>query len=454
MREGARQIAATLREHGHQALWAGGCVRDLVLGRIPKDYDIATDATPDAVMRLFPNAVAVGKAFGVILAPWLGHNYEVATFRSDLGYSDGRRPDAVRFSDARADAERRDFTINAMFMNPLDETVLDYAGGMDDLKARLIRCVGDPEKRLGEDMLRMLRAVRFASTLGFTIESGTMAAIRRHAPGIRRISAERIRQEFERILTESLKPGDALRLMDEAGLLEIILPEVAAMKGQEQPPQFHPEGDVFTHTVIMLNDMERPSPRLAFACLLHDVGKPACARQAEDRLRFHGHAQKSAEMAETIMTRLKMPTDDIKAVVYCIANHMRFMEVTRMRRSTLLKLTSQPTFPLELEMHRLDCLASHGDISNHEFLVRFTAELHPQRALPKPFVSGEDIMKMGVPQGPAVGEWKHKAFEAQLEGVLRDREHALEWLAAAMRDSTNNPAAGDRGSRRETGGGK
>lgn len=440
LRQGAREIAARLRACGYQALWAGGCVRDLLMGRQPNDYDVATNATPQELLRLFPEAVPVGKAFGVVVVPWHGHNYELATFRADMGYSDGRRPDAVKFSDAQTDARRRDFTINALFMDPETLEVIDYVEGRRDIAARLIRCVGDADARFSEDHLRMLRAIRFAATLDFAVEEKTFAAIRRNAPKIQKISAERIQQELLRLLTESERPGSGIRLLDSSRLLEFILPEVAALKGQEQPPAFHPEGDVFTHTTLMLDAMGKGPSRLALACLLHDVGKPACAHKAEDRLRFHGHARKSAELAENILRRLKISNDDIKAITYIIENHMRFMDVTRMRRATLIRLTSEPTFPLELEMHRLDCIASHGDISNYEFLKQFVAQREAEPALPQPYVTGADILKMGIPEGPEVGKWKNKAFEAQLDGHFRDREHALEWLASAIKTGSGAAA--------------
>jgi len=428
LRRLATEAVRRLQDAGHVAYWAGGCVRDLLLGKTPKDYDIATDASPETVMALFPDAIAVGKSFGVVRAPVQGTFFEIATFRKDHAYLDGRRPTRVSFTDAAADANRRDFTINALFYDPAAGAVLDFVNGRRDLEARLIRCVGEPAGRFSEDYLRMLRAVRFSGRLGFEIEAATAAAIRALAPRVAAISPERVREELTRTLVESRRPGDALRLMDGLDLLAPLIPEVAALKHQPQPPEFHPEGDVFTHTLLMLNLMRNPTPRLAFAVLLHDVGKPATARHDGERLRFDGHDSEGAIQAMRIMTRLRFSNDDIAAVTHCVRNHMRFLDVPRMKRSTLRRLVGLPTFPLELELHRLDCLASHGSLDNHDFLVAFQRELAAEPVLPEPWLTGRDIMGLGIPEGPEVGSWRRKAYDAQLDSRFPGRAELLAWL--------------------------
>jgi poly(A) polymerase len=428
IRAAAVSAVRRLQEAGHTAYWAGGCVRDRLLGREPKDYDIATDAVPDRVLALFPDSVEVGKAFGVVRARWDGCWFETATFRRDHAYHDGRRPDGVSFCDPRADAERRDFTINALFFDPVAERLHDFVGGQDDLRARLVRCVGDPEARMREDYLRLLRAPRFAETLGFALHPDTEAAVRRQAPALAGVSAERVRDELTRLLTEALHPGGALERLDDLNLLAVVLSEVAAMKGQQQPPQFHPEGDVFQHTVLMLNLMDRRDPLLAWAVLLHDVGKPLTAEETPDRIRFNRHSEEGAALAESLLRRLRFPVDTIQAVTHCIHNHMRFMEVRKMRPATLRRLMGAPTFETELELHRLDCLASHGALDNYSFLVERKAEYAERPVLPAPWVTGRDIMAMGVPEGRVVGHWRREAYDAQLDGRFPDREALLGWL--------------------------
>lgn len=441
--DGARDVVRRLTEAGFTALWAGGCVRDLIMGRTPKDFDIATAATPDQVERLFPGSMTVGKSFGVVRVKMHGLEYEVATFRKDQAYRDGRHPEGVEFTDEQTDALRRDFTINALFLDPLAGTVRDYVGGQADLAARLIRAVGRPDERFAEDHLRMMRAVRFAATLNFELDPATADAIRRHAAQIEKVSAERIQQELTRTMLEAAHPGAAIELLQAVGLLPVILPEISALRGQEQPPQFHPEGDVWTHTIMMLNAM-RPEPntlaelgptvrqppdlRLAYAVLLHDVGKPGTAKFVENRIRFDCHASVGATMAEEILKRLRLPNDDIKAIAFCIANHMRFMDVQRMRKATLCRLVGAPTFATELELHRLDCAASHGDLSNHAFLVAFQAARRAEPVLPKPWVTGHDILPLGITAGREVGRWKQLVYDAQLEGLVENREAALAWL--------------------------
>jgi poly(A) polymerase len=433
--QGAGEVVRRLQAAGFTTYWAGGCVRDLLLGRTPKDYDVATNAPPDDVLARFPGAVAVGKSFGVVRVAVGEHWYEVATFRQDQAYRDGRRPERVVFSDPATDAGRRDFTINALFCDPVRQTVLDYVQGRADLEARLVRAVGAPLERFREDHLRMLRAVRFAATLEFRLDPATATAIRAVAPAIAAISAERIRDELTRTWTESPRPGDALDLLFDVGLLAVILPEVAAMRGQEQPPEYHPEGDVFRHTASLLNQMRTPSPRLAWAALLHDVGKPPTAQFADGRWRFERHAPVGADVAGRILDRLRFARDDAEAIVHMIANHMRFVDVAAMRRSTLRRLVGAPTFPDEIELHRLDCCASHGDLVNYRYLTDFRRQMEAEPVLPEPWITGRDVMALGVPEGPEVGRWRKAAYDLQLEGSLPDRAALLAWLGDAVRQS-------------------
>ncbi len=435
---GALDILNTLRTRGHDAYWAGGCVRDKLLGRTPKDIDIVTSARPDQIAPLFSKTVAIGKAFGVIGVVRDGALYEVATFRKESLYSDGRRPDEVTFTDAREDAQRRDFTINALFYDPIEGQVLDFVGGREDMRSKQIRAVGDPGRRFQEDHLRMLRGIRFASTLDFTMEAVTWNAIVQHAHLIARISPERIRDELVRILTESVKPGFALRRLHDAGLLPVILPEVDAMVGVEQPPEFHPEGDVFTHVCMMLDLMQQPTTELALAVLLHDVGKPPTARvgpgrDGRDRIRFDTHDKKGADMAERILRRLRFPNALVSAVVQCVRNHMRFMHVREMRRAKLRALIASPTFDTELELHRLDCLGSHGDLTNYHFLKEYRETLQDEPALPDPWVRGDDLLALGVPEGPEIGRLLREAYAQQLEGHVEDRAALLDWLKTQIK---------------------
>ena len=424
----AREAVVRLQAAGFTAYWAGGCVRDMLMQRDPRDIDIATNAVPDEIARLFPGSVMVGKAFGVVRAPLGGCFFEIATFRKDHAYLDGRHPTGVTFSDPPTDAKRRDFTINAMFYDPVTETIHDYVGGQADLAARLVRCVGTPSRRIEEDRLRMLRAARFAATLQFTLHEDTEQAVRDCAPAISSVSAERIRDEITRILLESCAAGDAIALLDTLGLLHPVLPEITAMKGQAQPEQFHPEGDVFQHTILMLNLMRERDTVLAYAALLHDVGKPDTAIAAPDRIRFHNHASRGADMAAAILRRLRFRKREADQVVHCIRNHMRFIDVPRMKRATLRRLVGAPTFCVELELHRLDCLASHGGMQNYDFLLEFRREMAREPVLPKRWVSGRDLLPLGIPQGPAVGTWLRRAYDAQLEERFGDRDSLLAWL--------------------------
>lgn len=439
-------VLKKIRGAGFTAFFAGGAVRDKLLGRTPKDYDIATNALPEQVEDLFPKTVAVGKAFGVIMVVQDGHEIEVATFREDAGYQDGRRPDSVSFCGAEEDAKRRDFTANGMFYDPIADEIIDYVGGREDLNKQMIRAIGEPDRRFAEDHLRMLRAVRFAHTLGFTIDPATRAAIKAHADDLAKISIERIENEFSRILTESLRPGDALRELVDLGLMKHIIPEVLPMIGQEQPEEFHPEGDVFEHTVLMLNLMNEQASLpakpanfdkiLAYSVLLHDVGKPDTAFMGEDRLRFHGHEGKSAQMAEEILRRLRLPNKEIQQIVEAVAGHMRFKDVRKMNKSTLRKLMGKETFDLELELHRVDCEGSHGLLDNHEFLLKKAEEMKNEPVLPDRWISGRDLIELGVPPGPRIGELLQKAYDAQLENKFSTRSGLIQWIQQHIRSSS------------------
>jgi len=426
-RDLALKLGARLREAGHQAYLVGGCVRDLLLEREPKDYDIATDARPERLLDLFPGAEQVGAHFGVIRVREGTAEVEVATFRSDRFYRDGRHPEQVDFeTDPRQDVLRRDFTINALLLDPVTKRLLDFVGGREDLDRRLIRSVGDAEQRFREDHLRMVRAVRFAARLGFEIESGTFEAIRRLAPLIQRVSAERIRDEILRILTE----GGARRgfeLLEATGLLREILPEIAAMKGVPQPPEFHPEGDVWTHTLLMLEAMHEPTPTLALGVLLHDVGKPATFSPASagDRIRFNDHAQVGARITVEILERLRCSNEMIRQVQALVAHHLRFIEVRRMREATLKRFLRLERFDEHLELHRLDCLASHGDLSNYEFVKQRREALAPETLRPPRLLTGHDLIREGYRPGPAFARMLEEVETAQLESRIRTPEEAL-----------------------------
>jgi poly(A) polymerase len=420
----ARSTIDRLRAAGHAAYLVGGCVRDLLLGRTPNDFDVATSARPDELLRLFPRADRVGAHFGVVLIHEDGAHVEVATFRSDLEYLDGRRPEGMRFeTDPREDALRRDFTINALLLDPVSGEVLDFTGGRADLAAKIIRAIGDPETRFREDHLRLLRAVRFAARLGFEIEPQTFAAMRRLAPLIQSVSAERIRDELARILTEgSARRG--LELLDQAGLLHQILPEIEAMKGVAQPPEFHPEGDVWTHTLIMLDGLRHPSLELALGVLLHDVGKPPTFRIA-DRIRFDGHVEEGIKLAHALLNRLRFPNYVIEQVEALIANHMKFRETPHMRESTLKRFIRMPDFEQHMELHRLDCLSSHGHLDNYEFVRRKQSEVPPEELKPSPLITGDDLIAEGLKPGPMFGKVLREIEDAQLEGRIATREEAL-----------------------------
>jgi poly(A) polymerase len=428
-REVADRIGAVLREAGHQAYLVGGCVRDLVLGREPADYDVATDATPDRVQELFPQSLAVGAQFGVIVVVEDSIQVEVATFRSDVGYSDGRHPDHVVYaSSAEKDVRRRDFTINALLLDPRTGEVLDFVGGRDDLRAGLIRAIGNPDERFREDKLRMVRAVRFAARFGYEIESATRAAIMRLPGRILEVSAERLRDELTKILTEGAARR-GLELLNEAGLLQVLLPEISAMKGVEQPPQFHPEGDVWTHTLLMLEQLPSGcSATLAWGVLLHDVGKPPTfspPARPEDRIRFDHHAEVGTRMAEEICRRLRFSSDDTVQVAALVANHLRFKDAPAMRPSTLKRFVRLNRFEEHLELHRLDCLSSHRHLDNYELVRRFVAETPLEEVRPARLLTGDDLKEMGFTPGPLFREILGLVEDAQLDGRIHTREDAI-----------------------------
>jgi poly(A) polymerase len=429
MEQTAREICARLRERGHIAYFAGGCVRDMVRGIAPKDIDTATDARPGQVQQIFARTFAVGAHFGVIVVLENDHQFEVATFRSDDTYTDGRRPDAVRFSSPEEDAQRRDFTINGMFFDPAKNEVIDFVHGCADLQAKLIRAIGDPAQRFSEDRLRLLRAVRFATVLEFTIEEKTWRALVENAPSITQISAERIRDELVRIFLspQRVRGWD---LLDQSGLLRAIIPEIEKMKGCEQPRQFHPEGDVFQHTRIMLGLLpENVTVPLVFSVILHDIAKPVTASVDETgRIRFNAHDRIGAEMTARIMERLRFSRAEIDDTVEMVRQHMVFKDVPNMRVAKLKRFMARPTFTEELELHRVDCASSHAMLENYDFLQRKKEEFANEPIIPPPLVRGDDLIAMGMKPGPKFGEILEAVETRQLEGALRTREEALAWI--------------------------
>ncbi|PYV51055.1 MAG: phosphohydrolase [Acidobacteria bacterium] len=454
----AISVVRTLRDKGHQAYLVGGCVRDLLLKREPADYDISTEATPNEVMRIFPETYAVGAQFGVVLVPLpeseraaiaaaegqeagrpleeraiSGHQHkfciEVATFRSDVGYSDGRHPDEVRFSrDPKQDVQRRDFTINGLLLDPLTDQVLDFVGGQKDLETKTIRAIGDPQLRFAEDKLRMLRAVRFAARFEYTIEPATFAAIRALAAQIHQVSRERVRDELTRMLVEG-HARQAFELLDETGLLREVLPEIFSMKGIEQPPEFHPEGDVFVHTLLLLENLPRPCPiTLAWGALLHDVGKPPTFRRAPDRIRFDEHAKVGTKMAEAICQRLRFSNEEIKQILSLVENHMRFGDVERMKPSTFKRFIRLPRFDEHLELHRLDCEGSHRSLRLYDFTREKRAEMPASAIHPEPLLSGNDLIAAGYAPGPVFKEILTAVEDAQLEGGVQSKKQAMKFV--------------------------
>jgi poly(A) polymerase len=429
MEKVAREVAARLRESGHVAYFAGGCVRDMVRGLVPKDYDIATDARPEAVQTLFPRTFAVGAHFGVIIVLENGFQFEVATFRSDDAYIDGRHPSAVHFSSPEEDAQRRDFTINGMFYDPVAEKVIDFVAGCADIDAKLVRAIGDPARRFMEDRLRMLRAVRFATTLDYEIDKTTWQALVANAPSINQISAERIRDELIRIFVSPNRVR-GWDLLDSSGLMRAILPELDAMKGVLQPEKFHPEGDVFVHTRLMLQFLrEEVSVPLVFAVLFHDVAKPVTATvDNTGRIRFNEHDRIGAQMTDAIMHRLRFSGAQIEAIVEMVRQHMVFKDAPNMRVAKLKRFMARPTFDEELELHRVDCQSSHRMLDNYEFLQRKREEFANEPIIPPPLLRGDDLIAFGLKPGPKFGEILEAVETRQLEGTLRTREEALEWV--------------------------
>jgi tRNA nucleotidyltransferase/poly(A) polymerase len=426
----AASIVQKLQMHGFVAYFAGGCIRDALRGIPPKDIDIATDASPGKVQELFSRTIPVGVQFGVVRVLEADMEFEIATFRSDGIYLDGRHPESIRFSTPEQDAVRRDFTINGMFYDPFTEKVIDYVNGREDLSRKIVRAIGEPAKRFAEDRLRMLRAIRFASTLAFDIESGTWSAIRADAKEITKVSPERIRDELVKILVDPhrLRGFD---LLDKSGLLAVTLPEIDALKGCDQPEQFHPEGDVFVHTRLMLGLLgPNASEPQVISVLLHDIGKPPTRSfdPVDQRIRFNGHDRVGAEMAEVVMTRLRFPRHEIDLVVEAVRNHMIFKDVQQMRPAKLRRFMARPYFDIELELHRVDCAGSHGDLENYQFLVDKAAEFAREPLIPPPLIRGDDLIALGLKPGPRIGELLEAVQTAQLEGEVTTRAQAFELL--------------------------
>jgi poly(A) polymerase len=444
----ADQICLTLRRAGHQAFLVGGCVRDILLGREPVDYDVATDATPERILHIFPQALGVGAQFGVMLVPDIAkrpdeapQSVEVATFRSDIGYSDGRHPDHVVYaSTPEEDARRRDFTINALLLDPESNEILDFTGGRNDLRDGIIRAIGNPAERFREDKLRMVRAVRFAARFGYAIDPATLRAIQELAPEISQVSPERLRDELTKILTE----GAARRgfeLLRESRLLPELLPEIARTQGVEQPPQFHPEGDVWTHTLLMLEGLTPGStPTLAWGVLLHDIGKPPTFKPPagpNGRIRFDEHVEVGTRMAEEICRRLRFPNDDLQQISALVANHLRFKDVAQMKPSTLKRFVRLPRFEEHLELHRLDCLSSHRNLDAYHFVQKFLEETPPEQVRPTRLLTGDDLIALGFKPGPVFKEILESIEDAQLNGNIASREAAVE-LARELQSGTKN----------------
>lgn len=441
MRATALAIVRRLRDAGHEALFAGGCVRDRLRGVAPADHDVATSARPEDVQALFARTVPVGAAFGVILVVEDGHEVEVATFREDVGVLDGRHPAEVRFADARADALRRDFTVNGMFEDPETGAVLDFVGGRADLAARVVRAIGDPAARFREDRLRILRAVRFATVLDFRIDGATMRAAKAAAAAVASVSAERVRDELDRILLSG-RGGRGIGLLREAGLLDVVLPEVAALDGVAQPPEFHPEGDVLTHTRMMLDDYRGGGEAVALAALLHDVGKARTATvNDKGRIAFPEHAPLGARMAVDILERLRYPSRTVAQVETLVARHMDWHDLRKMRSAKQRRFLLREDFEHHLELHRMDCAACHGDLSLHRFAVEERARLAAEPPPVRPLANGDDLVRLGHRPGPSFKWMLDALLDAQLEGAVRTREEALSFLEARFPPPDGRPLA-------------
>ncbi len=429
LREEATAIVRRLQQAGHEAVFAGGSVRDALLGREPSDYDIATSATPDEVEALFERTIPVGRQFGILLVASGENHFEVATFRKDEGYEDGRRPVAVTFADIESDARRRDFTINAMFEDPVAGRILDFVGGKDDLAAGVLRAVGVPSERFGEDSLRLLRGVRFSARFGFAIEPATLAAMKEHSATINRVSAERIGDEIVRMLTEG-RAQHAFRLLDDTGLLDHVLPEISAMKGCEQSPDNHPEGDVFVHTLLCLSHLEAGcTETLALGVLLHDVAKPPCADTKPDgRRTFYGHTRDGAQMSEAILRRLRRSNATVDRVAFLVDQHLRHCSAQSMRSSTLKRFLRQDGIDELMALAKIDALSSNGDLSHWEFCRRALDELSNEQIRPQPLLRGNDLIELGVAKGPLFRTILTALEDAQLEGTVASREAAIDFV--------------------------
>jgi len=432
-RDNATAIIKRLREQGYESYFAGGCVRDMLLDKPPQDYDITTSAKPDAITEIFPQTVPVGAQFGVMLVVVDGEPFEVATFRHDGPYLDGRHPSQVRYGSLNEDILRRDFTINGMVYDPIEDRVIDLVEGKKDLERRSIRALGDARERFAEDRLRMVRAVRFAASLDFTIEEKTLAAIGDLAPTVGQISWERIGEEVTRILTEG-GARKGFELLDATGLLSHIMPEISAMKGVEQSPDYHPEGDVFTHTMLLLSHLQTPAETLAYGCLLHDVGKPVCIRREGERLTFYGHTEKGAEIAEEIMKRLKRSRATWERVAYLVRNHLRHTQASNMRLSTLKRFLGEEGIDELLDLTRIDALSSNGDLQYYRFCKQKLEEFKEEEIHPAPLLRGRDLLALGFAPGPGFSEILKQVEEAQLGGELSSREQALAWVAQHYRN--------------------
>lgn len=431
MESTATRLVERLRAAGHEAFFAGGCVRDMLLGKEAHDIDIATSARPEQVQQIFHRTVAVGAAFGVIVVLENDFEFQVATFRSDGAYKDGRHPESVSFTTSEGDAKRRDFTVNGLFYDPIEKRIIDYIGGESDLKAGILRCIGNPEERFSEDKLRLIRCVRFGASLGFQIEDETWKAVCRMAPQITIVSAERLRDELVKIFTHPSRVS-GFDLLDASGLLEILLPEVTRMKGCEQPPDFHPEGDVFVHTRLMLSLLPpEVSVPLVFSVLLHDTGKPGTFRRDETgRIRFNGHESLSAEITTSLFERLRFSNADTEATVVGVKNHMSFKDVRNMRMATLKRFLARPTIEDEMELHRVDCLGSHGLLDNHDFLRTKQVEFSNAPLIPPPIITGRDLIANGYKPSPLFKKILDAVEGMQLEGAVTTPEEALAWVKA------------------------
>jgi len=428
-RQLATKIVRQLQGAGFSAFWVGGCVRDFLLGREPGDYDIATGARPEDIEKLFPRTVPVGRKFGVVVVVEGGHQFQIATFRAEADYHDGRRPESVVFTDARADAERRDFTVNGLFFDPVSERIHDWVGGEADLRARVIRTIGLPAERFSEDHLRLLRCVRFAAQLGFEIEPATLAAVKTHAPKIKLISAERVRDELLKLF-HAPHAARGLELLHESGLLEPVLPEIFATLTCEQSPDFHPEGTVFQHLCLMLKQLPPEAhPLLPWAVLFHDVAKPLTSSRDPQTgsIHFYEHEKLGARMAEEILERLRFPRKQIEGVADAVRFHMQFKDAPKMRKATLRRMLLRETFPLELQLHRLDCLGSHGRLEVYDFLVAQVDELARQPEIRPPLLTGTDLIELGLKPGPAMGRLLAEIRERQLQDELSTPDEARQW---------------------------